>query len=73
MLASLNFQCHSIMNKYTEAGTAVQQVHKVLNDIEILAGCTPAKVGQSSEWMSIVKSAEENSKLLQKSGWEAAI
>jgi cation transporter-like permease len=45
------------MNKYTEAGSVVQQVHKVLNDIEILAGCTPAKVGESSEWTSIVNSA----------------
>jgi hypothetical protein len=43
-----------------KAASVVQQVHKVLNDIENLAGCTQAKVGESSEWTSIVKSAEEN-------------
>jgi hypothetical protein len=58
-LASLNYQCHAITNKYSEAGTAVQQVHKVLSDIEILAGCTPAEVGESSEWTTTVNSAEE--------------
>jgi hypothetical protein len=47
-LASLNPQCHAIMKKYPEAGSVVQ-VHKVLNEIEILAGCTPAKVGESPE------------------------
>jgi hypothetical protein len=46
-------------HKYPDAGT-VLQVHKVLNDIEILAGCTPVKVGESPEWTTIVNSAEEN-------------
>jgi hypothetical protein len=32
----------------------------VLSDIEILAKCTPAKVGESSDWTSILSSAEEN-------------
>jgi hypothetical protein len=32
----------------------------VLSDIEILAKCTPAKARESSEWTSIVRSAEEN-------------
>jgi hypothetical protein len=58
-LASLNSQCHAITSKYAEAGTVVQ-VHKVLNDMEIIAGCTPAEVGESSEWTSVVNSAEEN-------------
>jgi hypothetical protein len=48
------------MNKYPEAASVVQQVDKVLNDIEILARCTPAKVGESSQWTSIVNSVEEN-------------
>jgi hypothetical protein len=56
-LASLNSQCHAITNKYPEAGSIVQQVYIVLNDIEILAGCTPAKVGESPEWTTIVNSA----------------
>jgi hypothetical protein len=37
-LASLNSQCHVITEKYPDAGSVVQQVHKVLNGIEILAG-----------------------------------
>jgi hypothetical protein len=35
-------------------------VYKVLSDIEILAKCPPVKMGESSEWTSIVSSAEEN-------------
>jgi hypothetical protein len=56
---SLNSQCHAITKKFPEAGSVVQ-VHEVLNDIEILDGCTPAKVGESSEWITIANSAEEN-------------
>jgi hypothetical protein len=44
-LASLNSQCRAITNKCPEAGSAVQQVHKALNVIEILAGYPPAEVG----------------------------
>jgi hypothetical protein len=47
MLAPLNSQYHAIMNKYPQAGTVVQKVYKIIGDIEILAGCTPAKVGES--------------------------
>jgi hypothetical protein len=32
--------------------------YKMLNDIEILAECTPAKEGENSQWSSIVNSAE---------------
>jgi N-acetylmuramic acid 6-phosphate (MurNAc-6-P) etherase len=42
-------ESHAITNIYPEAVAVVQQVHKVLNDIEILAECTTAKVGESSE------------------------
>jgi hypothetical protein len=58
-LSSLKSHCRDIMNKYPEAASVVQ-VYKVLSDIEILAKCTPAKGGESSEWTSIVSSAEEN-------------
>jgi hypothetical protein len=71
-LASLKSECHAIMSKHPEAASIVQQVHKVLGDMENLAGCTPAKVGESSEWTSIVNSSEENSKMLPMSMWEAA-
>jgi hypothetical protein len=38
----------------------LQRVYKALSGIENLARCTPAKVRESSEWTSIVNSAEEN-------------
>jgi hypothetical protein len=59
-IAFQKFECHVIKNKYPEAASVVQQVHKILNNIEILAGCTTAKVRERSEWTSIVNSAEEN-------------
>jgi hypothetical protein len=46
--------------QYTEAASVVQQVYKVLSHNENLAGCTLAKVGESSGWTSIVNNAEEN-------------
>lgn len=58
-LASRKSECYAIKNKYQEAASAVQ-VYSVLNDIENLAGCTPAKVGGSSEWNSNINSAEGN-------------
>jgi hypothetical protein len=58
IIAKIEF--HAIMSKYPEADFVVQQVHKVVNDIEILAKCTPAKEGESSWWTTIVNSAEEN-------------
>jgi hypothetical protein len=58
-LASLKSECHTIMNKYPKAASVVQQVYKVLIDIENLARCTLPKVGESSEWTSVVNSAEE--------------
>jgi hypothetical protein len=57
-LAALISECHAIMNKYPEPASVVQQIYEVPSDIEILAGCTPAKVGESSELSSIVNSAE---------------
>jgi hypothetical protein len=59
-LSSLKSQCHYTRNKYPEAAFVVQQVYKVLSDFEILARLTPAKVGESSEWTTIVNSAEKN-------------
>jgi hypothetical protein len=59
-VASLKSECHAITNKYPEAASVMQQVYKVLSDTENPAGCTTAKVGESSEWNSIVNSAEEN-------------
>jgi hypothetical protein len=58
-LSPLKFQCRAITKKCPET-VAVVQVHKMLSDIEILVGCTMAKVDKSSEWTTIVNSAEDN-------------
>jgi hypothetical protein len=47
-LASLNSQCHAITKEYPGAGSVVQQVHKVLNDIErFLLGAHRLKWGKA--------------------------
>jgi hypothetical protein len=50
----------AIMNKYSEAASVVQQVkgYTVFSDIENFVRCTPAKLGESSEWTSIVRGTE---------------
>jgi hypothetical protein len=64
-------ESHIITNKYAEAASVVQQVHKVLNDIDILAGCTPAKSG-GKFYVDLYREqcGREQSKLLQSSSWE---
>jgi hypothetical protein len=47
------------MNKYPEAASVVQ-VYEVVSDVENFAKCTPANVGESSEWTSVANSAKEN-------------
>jgi hypothetical protein len=42
-LALLKSECHAILNKYLEEAAVLQQLYKVLNDIEFLARCTLAK------------------------------
>jgi hypothetical protein len=59
-LTWLNSQSRAITNKFPEVGSVVQQVYKVPSDIEILAGCIPAKVWERVEYTSIVNSVEEN-------------
>jgi hypothetical protein len=58
---SLNRQYHAITNKYTEVAFVVQ-VHEVLSDIEIFAGCASARVGETSERTIIVNSTENRAK-----------
>jgi hypothetical protein len=59
-LASLEFVHHAITNKYPEAASVVQQVYTVLSGTENLAGCTQAKLTESSGWTCIVNCAGEN-------------
>jgi hypothetical protein len=50
-------ECHAITNRYPEAASVLQQVYKALSDIEDLAGCTMAEVGESSEWAFVINRA----------------
>jgi hypothetical protein len=59
-LSTLISESHATSNKYPEAASAVQEVHKVTNDIEVLPICTPAGVGEGSQWTTVMTSAEEN-------------
>jgi hypothetical protein len=56
----LNTQFKDIANKYPDATPSVQQLVKVLRDIENLANSTPISVGESKEWAAIISSAEDN-------------
>jgi hypothetical protein len=51
---------HAFTIKYSKAASVVQKECKMLSDIENCARCIPSKVGESSEWTSIVNSVEEN-------------
>jgi hypothetical protein len=49
-----------IANMYPDATPSIQQLLKVLCDIEKLAYSTPTSVGESKEWAAIISSAENN-------------
>jgi hypothetical protein len=61
-LSTMKSEWHATTNKYPEAASVVQQVHNVISDIETLAKCTPARVGENSQWTTIVNSAENRAK-----------
>jgi hypothetical protein len=50
----------TLVQQYPDADAQLQQLLKVLRDIEDVAGHTPALVGESAEWAAIVNAAEEN-------------
>jgi hypothetical protein len=55
---SLRVEYRDIVEKYPDAQGIIHQVSRVLCDIVALAGCTPAHVGESRAWSSIVESTE---------------
>jgi hypothetical protein len=58
--SALKTDYKAIANTHPDATPCMQQLFKVLRDIEDLAGYTPASVGKSEEWVAIVRSAEDN-------------
>jgi hypothetical protein len=59
---ALKTEYKRLLNKSSDAEAQLKQLHafKVLCDIEDVAGYTPASVGDSDQWSSIVKTAEDN-------------
>jgi hypothetical protein len=57
---SLDTQYKDIANKYPDATPSIQQLLKLLFDIENLANSTPISVGESKAWAAIISSAEDN-------------
>jgi hypothetical protein len=48
------------MGQFPDADAQLRQLFQVLCDIEDVAGYTPATMGESKKWSSIVNAAEEN-------------
>jgi hypothetical protein len=58
--SSLQDEHQNLVKMYPDAASPLKLIFKVTCDIEDLAGCTPASVGESVEWATIVSQAEEN-------------
>jgi hypothetical protein len=58
--SALKTEYKDIVKSHPDAALSIQHLHKVLCDIEALAGCTPASVVESEEWAAVVRSAEHN-------------
>jgi hypothetical protein len=58
--SSLTNEYKDITNKYPCAAPSINQLLKVLCDIENLASYTPVSVGESEEWTAIISLAEDN-------------
>jgi hypothetical protein len=50
----------TLIKNYPDADTQYRQLFKVLCSIEDVAGFTPAEIGESAEWTTIVSAVEEN-------------
>jgi hypothetical protein len=57
---ALKTEYKRLLSQSPDADAQLKQLFKVLCDIEDVAGYTPALVGDSDQWTSIVNTAEEN-------------
>jgi hypothetical protein len=67
--SSLKSEYKAIISTYPNASSSMQQLLKSMSDVEDLASYTPASVGESKEWATIISSAEENRKNYCKALW----
>jgi hypothetical protein len=56
----LKQQYQQLIGQFPDADAQLKQMFKVICDIEEIARHTPASVGESDQWSSIVSTAEEN-------------
>jgi hypothetical protein len=63
---ALKTEYKDLVNGHLDAAVYMQHLHKMLCDIEALAGCTQASVGESEEWAAVVRSAEDNARVSAK-------
>jgi hypothetical protein len=57
---TLKSEYQELVAQYPNADAQLKQLFKLLCDIEDVAGYTPASVGDSDQWSSIINKAEEN-------------
>jgi hypothetical protein len=58
--ASLKSEYQVLIKQYPDADPQYRLLYEAICNIEDLAGCTPAAVGESAEWTAIVNTAEDN-------------
>jgi hypothetical protein len=58
--ASLQSEYKELIKQYPDADTQYRQLYETICSIEDMAGCTPATVGESTQWTAIVNAAEDN-------------
>jgi hypothetical protein len=58
--STLKSEYQTLVQQYPDADEQLKQLLKVLGDIDDVARHTPASIGESAEWASIVNAAEEN-------------
>jgi hypothetical protein len=63
---ALETEYKRLLNQSPDADALLKQLFKVLCDIEDVAGYTPASVGDSDQWSSIVNTAQENTQNFSK-------
>jgi hypothetical protein len=57
---TLRAENKSLVAKYPDVEGSLKHLFKILCDTEVVAGHTPASVGESVEWTQIVNTAEAN-------------
>jgi hypothetical protein len=57
---SLQSEYQIFIKQYPDAETQYRLLYKTICNIEDVAGCTPAAVGESAEWTAIINASENN-------------